>query len=89
MDRAVDKRANKLNSEYLTKARHTDQAYCRTPKGTIGPVELKLGSLGRVHGIVVGTFGEASDDLQSLLHHLAVQCEESDMLDPKWVGGAR
>ena len=35
-------------------------------------MELKLGSLGRVHGIVVGAFGEASDDLHSLLHHLAV-----------------
>ena len=35
-------------------------------------MELKLGSLGRVHGIVVGAFGEASDDLHSLIHHLAV-----------------
>ena len=31
-----------------------------------------MGSLGRVHGIVVGAFGEASDDLHSLIHHLAV-----------------
>ena len=35
-------------------------------------MELKLGSLGKVHGIVVGAFGEASDDLHSLIHHLAV-----------------
>ena len=34
--------------------------------------ERKLGSLGRVHGIVVGAFGEGSDDLHSLIHHLAV-----------------
>ena len=31
-----------------------------------------MGSLGQVHGIVVGAFGEASDDLHSLIHHLAV-----------------
>ena len=70
--RAVDKRAGELNAEYLAKAKHTDQAYCGTARDTTGPVERKLGSLGRVHGIVIGAFGEASDDLHSLLHHLAV-----------------
>ena len=70
--RAVDKRASELNAEYLVKARKTDQAYCGTAQGTVGPVELKLGSLGQVRGIVVGAFGEASDDLHSLIHHLAV-----------------
>ena len=70
--RAVDKRAGELNAEYLAKAKHTDQTYCGTPRDTVGPVELKLGSLGRVHGVVVGAFGEASDDLHSLIHHLAV-----------------
>ena len=68
----MDKRAGELNAEYLAKAKHTDQTYCGTPRDTVGPVELKLGSLGRVHGIVVGAFGEASDDLHSLIHHLAV-----------------
>ena len=70
--RAVDKRAGELNAEYLAKAKHTDQAYCGTARDTTGPVERKLGSLGRVHGIVIGAFGEAPDDLHSLLHHLAV-----------------
>ena len=37
-------------------------------QGQVGPVEAKLTALGRVHGIV---FGEASDDLHSLIHHLA------------------
>ena len=69
--RAVDKRANELNSEYLAKARQTDQNYCGTAQGQVGPVESKLTTLGRVHGIVVGAFGEASDDLHSLIHHLA------------------
>ena len=68
----MDKRAGELNAEYLAKAKHTDQTYSGTPRDTVGPVELKLGSLGRVHGIVVGAFGETSDDLQSVIHHLAV-----------------
>ena len=70
--RAVDRRAGELNAEYLAKARRTDQNYCGTPQGAVGPVETKLGSLGRVHGIVIGAFGEASDDLHSLIHHLAL-----------------
>ena len=52
----------------MAKARQTDQTYC----GTVGPAERKLGSLGKVYGIVVGAFGEASDDVHSLIHHLAV-----------------
>ena len=70
--RAVDKRAGELATEYLAKARRTDQTYCGTNRGEVGPVERKLGTLGRIHGIVVGAFGEASDDLHSLIQHLAV-----------------
>ena len=32
--KAVDKRAEKLNSEYISKARATDQMYCGTEVGT-------------------------------------------------------
>ena len=46
----MDKRAGELNAEYLAKAKHTDHTYCGTPRDTVGLVELKLGSLGRVHG---------------------------------------
>ena len=45
-------------------------------QGQVGPVEAKLTALGRVHGIV-GAFGEACDDIHSLIHHSAasrVQC---------------
>ena len=66
--RAVDKRSGELNGEYLAKARRTDQDYCGTEQDT---VERKLGSLGRVHGIVVSAFGEGSDDLHALISHLA------------------
>ena len=73
--RAVDKRSSELNAEYLAKARRTDQTYCGTARGMVGPVERKLASLERVHGIVAGAFGEESDDLQSLIPHLAVSRE--------------
>ena len=69
--RAVDKRAQELNGEYISKARSTDRQYCGTPDGTIGPVETKLARLGDVKGLVVGAFGEGSDDLHALIHHLA------------------
>ena len=70
--KAVDKRANELNAEYIKKARNTDQKYCGTLQGNTGPVETKLGSLGEVKGVVVGAFGEGSEDLHSLIHHLAI-----------------
>ena len=61
----------------MQEARRTDQNYCGTPQGAVGPVETKLGSLGRVHSIVIGAFGEASDDLHSLIHHLALSRAEA------------
>ena len=69
--RAVDKRAGELNAEYIAKARSTDQQYCGSAPGTTGPVETKLASLGNVKGLVVGAFGEGSEDLHTLIHHLA------------------
>ena len=38
----------------------------------MGPAEGKLGSLGRVDGIMVDAFGEGSDDLHALFSHLAM-----------------
>ena len=70
--RAVDTRAGKLTQEYLAKARNTDQKYWDTAPGTTGPVETKLGTMGAVQGIVVGAFGEGSDALHTLIHHLVV-----------------
>ena len=34
-------------------------------------VETKLATLGEVKGLVVGAFGEGSEDLHTLIHHLA------------------
>ena len=48
---------SELNGEYVRKARNTDRQYCGTAPGTTGPV---------------GAFGEGSEDLHSLIHHLAI-----------------
>ena len=61
-----------MTAEYIAKARSTDQQYCGSAPGTTGPVETRLASLGDVKGLVIGAFGEASEDLHSLIHHLAV-----------------
>ena len=68
----MDTWAGQLTLEYLAKARCTDQKYCGTAPGDTGPVETKLGTMGSVEGIVVGAFGEGSDALHSLIHHLAL-----------------
>ena len=37
----------------------------------MGPVERKLGEYGELHGLVVGRFGEASEDVHNLIHAMA------------------
>jgi hypothetical protein len=69
--RAVDVRADKLQQEYIVKAREADRVYNHTPVGTIGAVERKLVELGEVRGIVAGNFGEVSQDTHSLMASLA------------------
>ena len=69
--RAVDIRAEKLQQEYMGKAREADRVYNHTPVGTVGAVERKLVELGEVRGIVAGNFGEVSQETHSLLASLA------------------
>ena len=69
--RAVDIRAEKLQQEYLVKAREADRNYNNTPVGTVGAVERKLVELGEVRGIVAGNFGEVSQQTHSLMASLA------------------
>ena len=81
--RAVVRRADLLTSEYQAKARQTDWDYCGTPRplqvrqGEVqpvrqqGPVETKLNTFGRVNGWVFGAWGEASEDVHSLVQRLA------------------
>ena len=69
--RAVDTRAELLPNEYLSKARKTDQNYGGTAEGEVGGVERKLLSFPRVRGMVIGAFGEISEDYQELLQIMA------------------
>ena len=47
-----------------------DQRYHGTPAGQVGPLQRRLESFGRLQGLVVGSFQEASQDLHSLLEYL-------------------
>ena len=71
--KAVDKRARLLQGEYRRKARNADRVYGGHPDKTqAGPVERKLLHYGDLFGLVVGAFGEASEDMHTLIQHLAV-----------------
>ena len=70
-DKAVDKRAKMLQAEYRKKAKDTDRKYGGTEEGIIGPVENKLRQYGDIQGLVVGAFGEGSEDLHSLVQTIA------------------
>ena len=65
--RAVDRRADLLQGEYLAKARKVDQKYGGTEVGQIGGVERKLLSFPNVRGLVIGAWGEINNDFQELL----------------------
>jgi hypothetical protein len=69
-DRAVDKRSSTLQKEYQDKARAADRRQ-GVLEDTVGPVEQKLVSLGKVAGIVAGQFGEVSEATHSLVAALA------------------
>ena len=81
--RAVDRRAAGLTSEYLLKARKTDQQFCGTPAPqppqpdgqqlprVIGPVERRLLEYGEVRGWCFGAWGEVSEEVHHLVQRLA------------------
>ena len=57
----------KNHAEYIAKARTTDQQYCGAAPSTTGPAETKLATLGEVKGLVVGAFGEGSEERKTLV----------------------
>ena len=69
--RAVDKRAEDLHDEYVSKAQQADQLYGLVEEGRQGRVERKLLSFPKVEGLVFGNWGEASESVHSLVEHLA------------------
>ena len=67
----VEKRAKSVAAEYVKKAQETDQTFCGTAQGEIGPVEAKLRSFHKTVPLVFGAFGEASDGVEQLIDALA------------------
>ena len=68
---AVTRRAAGLPQEYAGKARELDRKFCDTAAGEQGPVERRLRSFEPVRGLVFGSWGEASPDVERLLGVLA------------------
>ena len=70
-DKAVNRRAHLLQSEYRKKAREADRNFGGVPEDTVGPVERKLEQFGELRGLVVGAFGKGSEDIHMLIDTLA------------------
>ena len=74
--------ARAVPGEYERHARDVDAACCGVPRGAgDGPVLRRLRELGPVRGLVVGAFGEASDDAHRLLKVIAVAGAEARWAD--------
>ena len=69
--KAVDKRARVLTEEYSKKAKKVDRVYGGAEEGVVGRVQRKLLDFGEVRGLVFGAFGEASEGVHDIVHHLA------------------
>ena len=60
-----------LTEEYTKNARNVDKVYGGAAEGTVGRVQRKLMDFGQVRGLVFEAFGEASEGVHELVHHLA------------------
>ena len=69
--KGVDKRVKLLASEYQKKARNVDKDFVGTLEGEVGPVERRLAEYGELLCLVVGAWGEGSEDLHDLIHTMA------------------
>ena len=69
--KAVDRRSGLLQGEYRRKAREADRMYGGCAPDVAGPVERKLAQFGEIVGLVVGAFGEGSEDVHYLIQQLA------------------
>ena len=67
----MDRRAATLPGEYVRHARNIDIEYGGVTQGTVGPVESKLLSFPPLRRWVFGAWGEASEDVHTLVHDLA------------------
>ena len=70
--RCANARANKVNGQYLTKARKLDaECFSSEPDVEARPILQKLRSYPRVRGQCVGAFAECSSDIHLLLREAA------------------
>ena len=70
-EKGVERRARCLTGEYNRPLAKLDARYHHTAQGETGPLVTRLKSFGRLRGLVVGAWGEGSQDLHSLLDTLA------------------
>ena len=66
--RAVDNRSKLLQGEYVAKAKKADRKFGNTLIGEVGRMEQKLLNFQRVRGLVVGAWGEISEDFKMLMY---------------------
>jgi hypothetical protein len=79
---AVNKRAEEVNRDYYSKAKHLDLQFNHTEDGMIGPVQqilLSYGVNGVVRGTAVGTFGECSRDFHELRKFITVVLADKEV----------
>ena len=69
--KGVNKRASLLPTEYRKKAKDVDKNYVGTPDGQEGPVLRQLNQYGPLLGLVVGAWGEGSEDLHNLVQTIS------------------
>ena len=70
--RSANARADKVNGQYLTKARKLDtECFSSEPDVEARPILRRLRSYPKVHGQCVGTFAECSSDIHLLLMETA------------------
>ena len=67
----VDRRAQAVPAEYVTKVRRLDHRFCSTLEGEVGPVERHLERFGAVRGVVFGHCAEGSTNAEAFLSHAA------------------
>ena len=67
----VDRRARGLPASYKKKLADIDMLYYHTARGVAGPLVQRLESLGELLCLVVGAFGEVSEDLDRIIRAMA------------------
>ena len=70
-NKQVDRRARGLPADYKRKLAAIDSQYYHTAVGATGPLVQRLESMGELLCLVVGAFGEVSEDLERTIKAIA------------------